>query len=148
MKLRAIICFSVYLLISVCFAFICELNSTIPTDPNLTEEKASTLIVILKAFGQAAVKASMELSLWLRFITICVLINLLFFITLKIIESLTIRKIILLEIVTLSSSFLFYLLLHPLFNWIFGEYHAITFVLATTTFFVTRWEILAKEQFN
>jgi len=140
MKLRGLTSFSIYLLTTVIFTFLYILTSKKP-DPFEYSESSPGFVVVLQAIGYAAVGSGKELSRWIKFASFCALINLAFFIALKFVTRLGVKDLIFAVILTLSVSFLIYGFLYPVLQWIFGEYHSVTFTILAVTFFTSRCTI-------
>ena len=146
MKLRGLISFSIYLLATIAFTFIYLLISERSVQPFTYDENSADFVVFLQALGYAAKGVGEELSSWVRFVAYCALINLAFFIAFKFAIGLRVREMIVVFILTLSLSFLTYGLLYPILNWIFGEYHSVTFTILIVTFVMTRYAMLYSQQ--
>jgi hypothetical protein len=114
--------------------------------PIVPKEGIAPIVAILDVFGQAAGRAAEEFGIWLRFVTYSIVLNILFMTILVVLLRLNIWHLVILIFTTLLFSLLSYCLLQPLLEWLFGDYHSVTFTLLVTTFFVTR--SVTKEQIN
>jgi hypothetical protein len=143
MKRSSFISFLFYLILTLAFAYLDILTQQGPDEPIQFNKDAPDWVGIIQAIGYAGQQTAVELGIFLRFVTWCVFFNILFFVTLKFARGFKTGETIILMVVTLTVSVISYSLLHPVLNWAFGEYQAVTFTLLVWTFIICRWHDIA-----